>query len=253
MRFLFGFLFLVLHAVLALATYRDAKERELDPIPWVFAVFFYGFLAWLIFMVVRSQEPTDASGGGTPVFDKPRLRKNWKLAAVLAGCGLFLVLLAPIVRALGLSAEEFVRGFAGTGWTLVAIAAIWWGIALLIEHTKIFSTQGRLNCLKFAMIALPLWVVLSVTSNLLTLMLEKSVPQQHMLLFSLVAIVPCQVITIFLIIRRLHDLDRPGSHTWQLLIPLYGVFVSLQLFFKSGTDGANRFGPDPLRVGVGRG
>lgn len=50
---------------------------------------------------------------------------------------------------------------------------------------------------------------------------------------------------IMLGIRRLHDLDRTG---WWILIgfvPLVGSIVLLVFFVQSGTDGPNRFGPDP--------
>ena len=45
--------------------------------------------------------------------------------------------------------------------------------------------------------------------------------------------------------RRFHDLDRTG---WWLLLVLtgIGVIVILIWFCFKGTDGPNRFGPDPL-------
>ncbi|EJW09686.1 Integral membrane protein [Rhodovulum sp. PH10] len=45
--------------------------------------------------------------------------------------------------------------------------------------------------------------------------------------------------------RRLHDLDRTGW--WLLLaVTVIGVVVLLAWFCFRGTDGPNRFGPDPL-------
>ena len=48
-------------------------------------------------------------------------------------------------------------------------------------------------------------------------------------------------------VRRLHDLERSGW--WLLLgfIPIVGAIVLIVWFCTKGTDGANRFGPDPLR------
>ena len=45
---------------------------------------------------------------------------------------------------------------------------------------------------------------------------------------------------------RLHDLDRTGW--WILLgfIPLIGWIILLIWYVTKGTDGPNRFGPDPL-------
>jgi uncharacterized membrane protein YhaH (DUF805 family) len=46
-------------------------------------------------------------------------------------------------------------------------------------------------------------------------------------------------------IRRLHDLDRTG---WWILIALTGIGAILLIiwYVMKGTDGPNRFGPDPL-------
>lgn len=47
-------------------------------------------------------------------------------------------------------------------------------------------------------------------------------------------------------VRRLHDIDRTG---WWLLIvfTIIGIFVLLYWACVKGTDGANRFGSDPLQ------
>ena len=47
-------------------------------------------------------------------------------------------------------------------------------------------------------------------------------------------------------IRRLHDLDKSGRHYLRTMIPLIGPFVMLVWSFTKGTEGVNRFGPDPL-------
>ena len=46
-------------------------------------------------------------------------------------------------------------------------------------------------------------------------------------------------------VRRLHDTDRSGW--WMLIafVPLVGVIVLLVFFVLEGTQGENRFGPDP--------
>lgn len=51
-------------------------------------------------------------------------------------------------------------------------------------------------------------------------------------------------------VRRLHDLDRPGWH-WVLgMIPLYNLWLGLELLLRPGTIGDNRYGPDPLLEGA---
>jgi uncharacterized membrane protein YhaH (DUF805 family) len=54
------------------------------------------------------------------------------------------------------------------------------------------------------------------------------------------------VLSALQIVRRLHDLDRPGTHYWFLLIPLYDLYLVLVLLFTKGTSGPNRYGADPL-------
>lgn len=46
-------------------------------------------------------------------------------------------------------------------------------------------------------------------------------------------------------IKRLHDVNKPGSHLLLVFVPLYGFYVSFLLFFKKGTKGTNRYGDDP--------
>jgi uncharacterized membrane protein YhaH (DUF805 family) len=47
-------------------------------------------------------------------------------------------------------------------------------------------------------------------------------------------------------IRRLHDLDRSGWWYFLVLIPIVGWIILLIWDCTKGTDGPNRFGPDPL-------
>ena len=54
-------------------------------------------------------------------------------------------------------------------------------------------------------------------------------------------------------VRRLHDLDRSGWWWWLGLVPLVGGIILLVWFCMRGTEGNNRFGPNPLNpvpVGV---
>jgi uncharacterized membrane protein YhaH (DUF805 family) len=65
-------------------------------------------------------------------------------------------------------------------------------------------------------------------------------------LFSLAILLPGLAVSV----RRLHDRDKSG---WFLLlgfIPLIGPIILLVWFCQPGSDGPNRFGPDPL-TGLG--
>ena len=50
-------------------------------------------------------------------------------------------------------------------------------------------------------------------------------------------------------VRRLHDRDMVGWWYLIVLIPILGALVLLFFFVQKGTDGTNRFGPDPLAEG----
>ena len=42
------------------------------------------------------------------------------------------------------------------------------------------------------------------------------------------------------------DIERPGTHFWMLCIPICNFYLTFLLYFKKGTDGPNRYGPNPL-------
>ncbi|TCS81410.1 DUF805 domain-containing protein [Pectinatus cerevisiiphilus] len=64
----------------------------------------------------------------------------------------------------------------------------------------------------------------------------------------LIVLVPfCFLSSIALDIKRCHDTDKSGDFLWVGCIPFYGwIKVPLCLWFKHGTTGANKYGPDPL-------
>lgn len=61
-------------------------------------------------------------------------------------------------------------------------------------------------------------------------------------IFSLAVILP----SIAVGVRRLHDKDMSGWWYLLILLPILGALVLLFFFVQKGTDGPNRFGPDPL-------
>ncbi|QIG79597.1 DUF805 domain-containing protein [Stakelama tenebrarum] len=60
-------------------------------------------------------------------------------------------------------------------------------------------------------------------------------------LYTLAMIIP----SIAVGIRRLHDSDRSGLWYLILFVPLIGALVMLVFTLLPGTEGENRFGPDP--------
>lgn len=92
------------------------------------------------------------------------------------------------------------------------------------------------------------WFLFSLLGGLITEMLDlaffgTSIPSASPLngIFNLILFLPSLAIEV----RRLHDINRTG---WWLLIAftILGIFLLWYWACKKGTDGPNRFGPDPL-------
>jgi len=60
-------------------------------------------------------------------------------------------------------------------------------------------------------------------------------------IYSVIALIPGIAVTI----RRLHDTDRSGWNILWGLVPLIGGFILFYFYVTEGTQGQNRFGPDP--------
>lgn len=61
-------------------------------------------------------------------------------------------------------------------------------------------------------------------------------------LFGLIVLLP----SISVAVRRLHDTDRVGWWWWLCLIPIIGWIILIIFYASVGTNGANRFGENPL-------
>ena len=86
------------------------------------------------------------------------------------------------------------------------------------------------------------WVLFVILGDIVTIIIDALIGAQvTSSIFGLVVLIPGIAVSI----RRLHDLDRTGW--WILLgfIPLIGWIILLIWYVTKGTDGPNRFGPDP--------
>lgn len=63
-----------------------------------------------------------------------------------------------------------------------------------------------------------------------------------------IALLPLVIPCISVEVRRLHDTDRSGWWFWIGLVPLIGFVLKLIWYCGKGTDGDNRFGPDPIAL-----
>ena len=90
---------------------------------------------------------------------------------------------------------------------------------------------------------LPIWFMLIFLSMFIEWALDGVRPGMWVFIPAGVAVVAYEII---LLIRRLHDLDRPGRHILLLLIPGYNILMALIVLAMPGTSGRNSYGPDPL-------
>ena len=65
-------------------------------------------------------------------------------------------------------------------------------------------------------------------------------------IFSIIVTLGIIIPSICVTIRRLHDQDRSGWWILIALVPAIGGIVLLVFMILRGTEGDNRFGPDPL-------
>ena len=109
-----------------------------------------------------------------------------------------------------------------------------------------FSFNGRLRrrdyLIRNLVVGIPYGILYFIT-------LHAQSPVVWILVY--VLMIPGIIIEFSLNIRRLHDLDASGWYCLLGFIPIADVVYLLFLFFKSGTDGPNRFGEDPKDVALG--
>lgn len=113
----------------------------------------------------------------------------------------------------------------------------------------LFSMEGRYNRAKYFWITLAITVVAQIIGIGIGLAVGSSGGDPRTAgAIGLIVGIGIAVVVAFQAVKRLHDLDRPGTHYWLLLIPLYNIYFGFVLLFKEGTKGQNQYGPDPLTV-----
>lgn len=108
----------------------------------------------------------------------------------------------------------------------------------------LFSFEGRINredywigTLLVTVIVLVMFIVARLSDSVLALAIVA--------VFSLVAVWPSLAIQI----KRFHDRDKSGWWVLINLVPFGSLWTLVECGFLKGTEGPNRFGPDPM---VGR-
>jgi uncharacterized membrane protein YhaH (DUF805 family) len=103
---------------------------------------------------------------------------------------------------------------------------------------ELFSMKGRFNRQRYFATGLVLTLIMYGLAFVLGFAMAVSY------LISVIGI----VIWAFLVVKRLHDLGKPGWHYWLMYIPLYNIYLSLVLLFTKGVAGPNQYGEDPSKA-----
>ena len=114
---------------------------------------------------------------------------------------------------------------------------------------EIYSTEGRLNRLRYLKYMLALAVIAGVatfvTSSMGTFLTGDPNGALVMMITGIWAIV-AGAGNIMLMIRRVHDLGKSGYFALIAFVPVIGVLFSIYLFCAPGQVGWNEYGADPL-------
>jgi uncharacterized membrane protein YhaH (DUF805 family) len=114
----------------------------------------------------------------------------------------------------------------------------------------IFSMRGRYNRARYFWTMFLLGLIFN-TPRILVGLAGRSLGNGYAIaqLIVLAIAFAGAVLSAFQVVKRLHDLGRPGWHYWLLLIPFYDIYLALVLLFAKGTTGTNPYGVDPLARG----
>jgi uncharacterized membrane protein YhaH (DUF805 family) len=113
----------------------------------------------------------------------------------------------------------------------------------------LFSPRGRLNRARYLVSCLAIGMLVEMASFLSGLLVGVSLgeaPEPVAAVLGGTIGLAGTVMMACEVVKRLHDLERPGTHFWYLLIPFYNLYLGLLLLFKRGTSGPNQYGDDPL-------
>ena len=102
--------------------------------------------------------------------------------------------------------------------------------------------DNRLNRKPYILRGIAIFVVMFLLAVAVTILGGKKYGNMLAAAVALIFSIP----SIMLMIRRLHDLDRPTWWCVGTFIPLVNVALSFYLLLAPGTYGPNQYGPDPL-------
>lgn len=111
----------------------------------------------------------------------------------------------------------------------------------------LFSFNGRISRSEYWLKGYLILLPFGILTNILAYGVDSDAARALGFLIGLISLWPGLAI----LIKRWHDRDRSAWWLLTLLIPLLNfvpmVWIFIEVWFLKGTDGANRFGADPLQ------
>jgi uncharacterized membrane protein YhaH (DUF805 family) len=114
--------------------------------------------------------------------------------------------------------------------------------AIASGFTKYFTFSGRASRSEYWY-----WVLFVVLGELVAVIVDGVVFQYEDGVFGSVFYLAVILPWIAIQVRRLHDIDLSGWWILLNVVPIIGLYM-IVLQCTRGTQGANRFGPDPLGI-----
>lgn len=114
---------------------------------------------------------------------------------------------------------------------------------------ELFSMQGRFSRQRYFLTGLIISLIMYALAFVLGFAIgmagmDATIATGVSYLISVIGI----VVWSFLVVKRLHDLGKPGWHYWLMYIPLYNIYLGFVLLFTKGVTGPNQYGEDPSKA-----
>jgi uncharacterized membrane protein YhaH (DUF805 family) len=112
----------------------------------------------------------------------------------------------------------------------------------------VYTMEGRLGRLRYLAysfgLSIAIQLIAGVTMGLASVM-PPDIGGIVTMIIMIVAYIMLLVTSLFIMVKRMHDVNRSGWMLLLLLIPLVNIILGLYMLFAPGTDGDNKYGPPP--------
>lgn len=112
----------------------------------------------------------------------------------------------------------------------------------------VYTLEGRLGRLRYLAYSFGLSIVIQAIATI-TIGLASVMPPDIggivTMIIMIVTYIMLLVTSFFIMIKRIHDVNRSGWLLLLLLVPLVNIILGLYMLFAPGTDGDNKYGPPP--------